>query len=271
MDNAGNAKVYIHHEDCLATADRYPNGRFQLLFTSPPYPGRRGFTLRGALYESWLHARLGAWVPKVNRRGLVVLVYKFGRTPEGWFDLRQLDMVHDIELEHGLHCLDIYPWDKLNAPPGGAHDRHDRDAWEMVVVFARSPDYFYRPVRQPYAAKTITKALSGNMRQASVAGNMAGGHTRLHPNGARPDNVLRISSSGGDVARPRVAGGSFPSALPRRFIKQHTRPGDWVVDPFCGAGTTLVEALALGRPAVGVDVDETAARQARAWVAQTFG
>ena len=42
-----------------------------------------------------------------------------------------------------------------------------------------------------------------------------------------------------------------------------TEPGDLVFDPLCGAGTTLVEALYLGRAAVGVDIDPVWASAAR--------
>lgn len=38
-------------------------------------------------------------------------------------------------------------------------------------------------------------------------------------------------------------------------IAHYTRPGDLVLDPMCGIGTTLVEAVHLGRPAVGVEYE----------------
>jgi hypothetical protein len=41
-------------------------------------------------------------------------------------------------------------------------------------------------------------------------------------------------------------------------IEQFTTPGDLVFDPFVGGGTTLVEAMRLGRAAVGSDINELA-------------
>jgi DNA modification methylase len=103
--------------DCLAAAAAYPDDQFQLLLTSPPYPGLHGFPLRGAAYHAWLHERLAAWVPKVRAQtGVVVLVYKYGRTDDGWFDLDQLILLKEIEQQHGLKLVDLYPWDKLNSP-----------------------------------------------------------------------------------------------------------------------------------------------------------
>ncbi|HZP82021.1 MAG TPA: DNA methyltransferase [Chthonomonadaceae bacterium] len=50
----------------------------------------------------------------------------------------------------------------------------------------------------------------------------------------------------------------FPPQLPRTFIESLTEPGDTILDPFVGSGTTLVEAFLLGRLAVGVDIDPLA-------------
>lgn len=46
----------------------------------------------------------------------------------------------------------------------------------------------------------------------------------------------------------------FPDELPRRCILPSTDPGDWVLDPFAGSGTTLRVAELLGRNAVGLDL-----------------
>ena len=39
----------------------------------------------------------------------------------------------------------------------------------------------------------------------------------------------------------------------REAIEAFTQPGETVLDPFCGGGTTLVEAVSLGRRAAGLD------------------
>jgi len=50
----------------------------------------------------------------------------------------------------------------------------------------------------------------------------------------------------------------FPPQLPRKFILGMTQPGDIVLDPMVGSGTTLVEALMTGRRAIGLDIDPLA-------------
>ena len=44
-------------------------------------------------------------------------------------------------------------------------------------------------------------------------------------------------------------------ALARHAIDAYSDPGDLIVDPMCGIGTTLVEAIHLGRRAVGVELE----------------
>ncbi|RQR64347.1 SAM-dependent methyltransferase [Burkholderia sp. Bp9126] len=39
------------------------------------------------------------------------------------------------------------------------------------------------------------------------------------------------------------------------FIGSHATPGGWIVDPFCGFGTTLVAAAQCGVPALGIEID----------------
>jgi hypothetical protein len=50
----------------------------------------------------------------------------------------------------------------------------------------------------------------------------------------------------------------FSPGFVRAVIEAFTEPGDYVLDPYVGGGTSLVEAVALGRNAVGVDISELA-------------
>ncbi len=52
----------------------------------------------------------------------------------------------------------------------------------------------------------------------------------------------------------------FPPQLPRKFIHALTRPGDVVLDPMMGSGTTLVEASLAGRVGIGCDIDPLAVK-----------
>lgn len=47
----------------------------------------------------------------------------------------------------------------------------------------------------------------------------------------------------------------FPPQLPKLILEKYSKPNYIVLDPFCGSGTTLVEAKLLGRNSIGVDVN----------------
>lgn len=253
---------HIWEGDALDIASAYGDDTFRMLLTSTPYPGQRGFKLSGTGYLDWWQERLEAWIPKLKPNGVVVQnVGPFSRE-EGFFNLGIFDIPRMAE-SIGLRTVDVYVWDKLNAPPSGNQKRTDRNEWELVYVFARTADYVFNPTRQPYSAKTIGKARTG-MRKPDVSGGMAGGHSVLSEIGARMGNVLRFSSSG-DQGRPRVKGGSYPRALAERFIKQYSDEGDAIIDPFVGAGTSLVVASSLGRRSVGVDISAEAVDIASLW------
>ena len=48
--------------------------------------------------------------------------------------------------------------------------------------------------------------------------------------------------------------GKFPPPIARHLIGEFTAPGQWVLDPMAGSGTTAVEAQAMGRPVVVRDI-----------------
>jgi DNA modification methylase len=267
--DVGKARIWL--ADCLEVAGLYPENHFQLLLTSTPYPGLAGFDMTVGEYFAWWLVRLQAWLPRMNQEtGVIVQVVKFGRKKDGQFDIRLFDLAHMYE-SLGLYCIDVFPWDKKNSPPSGNHDRHDRDAYEVCFAFGLSKGFTYNKLRKAYAKKTVMKAASGNMRKSDVRGALAHGHDNLHSEGATLDNVLRISPTGGEEQhRPRVAGGSFPLELADRFILEFSNVGDFVLDPFCGAGTVLARTLIHNRLPVGIDIDERAIKTTREWCADPY-
>ncbi len=50
----------------------------------------------------------------------------------------------------------------------------------------------------------------------------------------------------------------FPETFPRSVIRSFSNPGDWILDPFLGGGTSAVEALASKRNFVGLDINDLA-------------
>ncbi len=60
--------------------------------------------------------------------------------------------------------------------------------------------------------------------------------------------------------------GNFIPQIPNQLMRRYTRRGDWVIDPFAGSGTTLIEGQRLGRNTLGVELQPAVVERARAVV-----
>ena len=57
--------------------------------------------------------------------------------------------------------------------------------------------------------------------------------------------------------------GNFVPQIPNQLLRRYTKKGEWVLDPFMGSGTTLIEARRLGRNSIGIEIQEKVAKIAR--------
>jgi hypothetical protein len=58
--------------------------------------------------------------------------------------------------------------------------------------------------------------------------------------------------------------GNFIPEIPRQMMLRYTQADEWVLDPFVGSGTTLIECRRLGRNGLGIELNPEVAEHARA-------
>jgi adenine-specific DNA-methyltransferase len=86
------------------------------------------------------------------------------------------------------------------------------------------------------------------------------GRRKVNSLGKNPSDVWQIpkvTSGRNRSSRERVDfPAQYPLALVERCIKVSSHPGDLVLDPFMGSGSTAVAALRTGRRVIGFEIDE---------------
>ena len=57
--------------------------------------------------------------------------------------------------------------------------------------------------------------------------------------------------------------GNFIPQIPNQFLRRYTKKGEWVLDPFLGSGTTLIECKRLRRNGIGVELNDEVIKLAK--------
>ncbi len=149
-----------------------------------------------------------------------------------------------------------YIWYKTTAIPNRCSHRAI-DRYEYCFWFSNGKGTFYRDnVRVPYADITIKRVQNSDVISLGTRGEK--GHkvfkkSRIDPRGSLPHNIIELSPE----CNPRIKHSApFPIGLPEWFIKAGTVPGDTVLDPFMGSGTTAIAALKCERNVIGYEIDK---------------
>jgi DNA modification methylase len=134
-------------------------------------------------------------------------------------------------------------------------------------MFARSHThilYFVRDAKNFTFRDDMVRVISDRQKKYN--------DKRANPAGKMPDDVWD--------EYPRVCGTfrertGFPCQMPEsllaRIVRVSSDEGDWVLDPFCGSGTTAVVAHKLGRVFTTIDLSEEYVKAARERIVQSEG
>jgi len=235
-------------EAIMACADnrsflaKLPDESMKLIVTSPPYNIGKSYERRSSLakYVESQEAIIDQCVRLLDPAGSIC--WQVGNHVQDG-EIFPLDIIlypifakHGLRLrnrivwhfEHGLHCKN-----RLSG-------RH-----ETVLWFTKGDDYTFNldPIRVPskYPGKKHFKGPN--------AGKLSG-----NPLGKNPGDVWIFPNVKNNHVEKTIHPCQFPVELVERLVLSMTDPGDSVLDPYMGVGSSVVAALKNGRSGYGCDI-----------------
>ena len=137
--------------------------------------------------------------------------------------------------------------------------------YETLLWFTKSDNYVFNldPIRVPqlYPGKKHSSS-KGLEKAGKYSGNPKGKNPSDYWTFSAPevffdDPVWDIPNVKANHPEKTIHPCQFPHELVERCILAFTKPGDLVLDPFLGAGTTAIAAVKAERSVVGIDKDPT--------------
>lgn len=243
--------------DCRQLLPQLPDECIDLIVTSPPYADQRKHVYGGVPpdeYVEWF-LPISAELKRVLKpTGSFILNIK-ERVVNGERHTYVIELILKMR-EQGWLWTEEYIWHKKNTYPGKWPNRF-RDAWERCLHFTKQRHFkmFQEAVMVPMGdwRHARLRKLSENdlRRDVSRVGSGFGKRVAnwIGRELAYPTNVLHMATE----CYNRNHAATFPVDLPAWFIKLFTEPGDLVLDPFIGSGTTAVACVRLGRKYIGFE------------------
>jgi modification methylase len=246
----------ILEEDCVAAMARLPEASVDMIFADPPYNLQLGgelFRPEGtrvdAVDDEWdkfasfatYDQFTRAWLKEARR------ILKPNGTLWVIGSYHNIFRVGAALQDEGFWILNDIIWRKANPMPNFRGTRFT-NAHETLIWASRGEDSRY--TFNYRAMKALNDELQ--MRSDWLLPICSGGE--------------RVKGEGGGKAHPTQK----PESLLYRVLLACTNPGDVVLDPFFGTGTTGAVARRLGRHWIGIEREKRYVRVARERIASTL-
>jgi adenine-specific DNA-methyltransferase len=249
-------RAVVFTGDCRELLRQIPDETIQLVVTSPPYN-------LGKEYEKKLDLpEYAAQQREVIRECVRVLkptgslCWQVGNFVDAGAIIPLDSLLYPVFAGYGLKMRNRIIWHFAH----GLHcSRRLSGRYEVVLWFTKNDDYVFNldPIRIPqkYPGKKYFK------------GPKAGQYS-CNPLGKSPGDVWEIPNVKSNHVEKTGHPCQFPVELIERLVLALTNPGDWVLDPFLGAGTSIIAAIRHNRRGVGAEVVDRYVQIARERIRQ---
>ncbi len=233
----------IYCGDHVKVMKRMPAGCIDLTVTSPPYDDLRDYGGYSFDFEP-----LAEQLLRVTKDGGVVVWIVNDATIKGsetGNSFRQALFFKEI----GFRLHDTMIYRKANPIPQN-HNRYE-PAFEYMFVLSKGASKVFNPIRKKtknagvifdwgnrvteFDAKQCRRHRGTDLREVSECKNR--------------QNIFSYAVGGGNSGHPAP----FPEQLANDHIISWSNPGDLILDPMCGSGTTLKMAKENNRDFIGID------------------
>lgn len=213
--------------------------------TSPPYWNLKNYGTPGEIgqsdYAGYLDSMNAVWAEcfRVGTEKSVLAINVNSRRVKKQFYPIAFDIAARMR---GWTLHDVIVWYIPNAlpQPNSYIERLLDNKFEYILIFTKNNSHEYK-FHKPRVPQKYAAADPRNNKNAS--GRCLGNILRIPA--YRPPNIKKMNY--------HVA--AFPEELVAFFLECYTDPGDAVLDPFVGSGTTLKVANVMKRRGVGVEIN----------------
>lgn len=236
----------IHQLDALALLRALPSGSVDLVFIDPPYGNNNGVgDLAGA--------RARDKVKGGRQRGVLDIIAN--DTPESWAKVMNavLPEINRVLKTDGCCCCCMGGGGKTTL-------------FAQLVLWLEIYHEFFHAVVWDKSARGNGMGWRYRRNYEFVlVSHKRGGTLRWNEDRGAQPNVIYFPPTRNDLHVTQK-----PVEMAEWFIRNHTYPGDLILDCFAGSGTTLVAAQRLGRQYIGCDISAEYVSIARRRLAQPY-
>ncbi|MCE7923956.1 MAG: site-specific DNA-methyltransferase [Haliscomenobacteraceae bacterium CHB4] len=243
----------IINGDCLTVLSKFPEGKFDLIITSPPYNIGKSYETKTSI-EKYLETQeqiIAELIRTLSNRGN--LCWQVGNYVDKG-EVFPLDIYYyQIFKKHGLKLRNRIIWHFGH----GLHaSKRFSGRYETILWFSKTDDYIFNLDNVRVPAKYPGKRHFKGAKRGELSGN---------PLGKNPSDIWEVVEQDWESALwniPNVKSNhpektehpcQFPVELVERCVLALTNENSWVLDPFAGVGSTVIGAIKNNRNAIGIE------------------